>query len=112
VIAHNNKVTFGLWSAVTVTVQHLLFIIGLTMAPPTTWNGTSIYQFVHDNKARTSHPLILAYPCNHRSCGEYLCYAPESNKIFGLMGIVFTTIYAVMGGSNYFIQIATVRQNI
>lgn len=97
-IVHNNKVTFGLWSAVTVTVLNLLFIIGLTIAPPTAWNGTSAYASSYTTtKLAPVIPSFLLIPAIVVLVVSVYCYASESNKIFGLMGIVFTTIYAVMG---------------
>lgn len=108
-----HQVTLGLWSAVTVTVLNLLFIIGLTIAPPAAWNGTNAYVSSYTTtKLASVVPPFLLVPAIVVLVVSVYCYAAKSDKIFGLMGIVFTTIYAVMGASNYFIQMTTVRQNI
>jgi hypothetical protein len=94
-------------------VLNLLFIIGLTMAPPTAWNGTSAYTSSYTTtKLAPVIPSFLLIPAIIVLAVSIYYYASESNKIFGLTGIAFTTIYAVVGGSNYFIQMTTVRQNI
>ncbi len=84
----------GFWSAVIATI--LVTIAGITAT-------ASIQPFATIMGFLLTPSFLVVMACIH-------CYASDSKKVFSLVGLSFTIIYATLISINYFIQLTFVNQ--
>jgi hypothetical protein len=84
----------GFWSAIIATL--LVTIAGITAT-------ASIQPFATIIGFLLTPSFLVVMACIH-------CYASESKKVFSLVGLSFTIIYATLISINYFIQLTFVNQ--
>jgi hypothetical protein len=110
-------ITFGFWSAILASVLTILFIVlavGTTLAsPPKAWSGIQTYA-EHFNLLEMASfiPAFLLAPTVVvlMACIHY--GTPETKKVFSLIGLAFTSVYAAIIPTNYYLQIFVVRLNL
>jgi hypothetical protein len=85
----------GFWSAIAATL--LVTIAGITAT-------ASIQPFATIMGFLLTLSFLVVMACIH-------CYAPEEKRVFSLVGLSFTIIYAVLISINYFIQLTFVNQS-
>jgi len=100
-------------SAVLAFGWFVTMIIQTIVAPPQAWTGIEAF-------ARTFQPVQLlnfvpSLPLASTFLVMMVCvyfYAAEPKRIWALLGVAFTTVYAVMASSNYAIQLLVVRASL
>ena len=107
----------GFWSALLSALLAFGWFAGMIvqtiLSPPQPWSG--VEPFAASFHAIQMLNLIPSLPLASTFLVLMVCvylYAPEQKRLWGLLGLVFTVIYAVMASINYLIQLLVVRQSI
>lgn len=103
----------GFWSAVLAAIFSLVFaVLALAFSPPE-WTGIEAYARRYDFLQMLNMIPVLVVPIAVivvMACIHSL--APESKKVFSLIAVAFSAIYATIISTNYYIQLFVVRLNI
>ncbi len=105
--------SLGAWSAVTATFFTLLFVLLMLVFAPAEWSGIEAYATTFASLEMAQFiPLILLAPtvvilmaCIHH-------VSPDTKKVFSLASVAFSSIYAAIICTNYYIQLYAVRLNL
>ena len=111
--ARHTAITLGFWSAVLATVFTISFVILAAVFKPADWQGIETYAENFSFLQMSNHiPVLLLAPtiiimmvCIHH-------VTPEKQKVFSLIGIAFSSVYAAIICTNYYIQLFVVRLNL
>jgi uncharacterized protein len=107
----------GFWSAILSAILAIgwasTFALGIIISPPQEWTGIEAYvpsfNFITMVNLIPSLPLAAAFIVLMVSIHYY---APEDKKIWSMLGLAFTIVYAVMASINYLIQLIVVWPSI
>jgi len=111
--ARQTATTLGFWSAILATVFTILFVVLALVFAPTEWSGIETYAEKFNFLQMANFiPVILLAPTIVilMACIHYV--APETKKVFSLISIAFSCIYAAIICTNYYIQLFVVRLNL
>jgi len=110
-------ITLGFWSAILASIFTILFVmlaIGTTLvSPPKAWSGIQTYA-EHFNWLDMASfipafflapTMVILMACIH-------AVTPEKKQVFSLIGLAFTSIYAAIIPTNYYLQLFVVRLNL
>lgn len=106
-------IALGVWSAILATGFTTLFILLAFVFTAAEWSDIEAYASTFDSLEMAQFiPLILLAPTVVilMACIHYV--TPESRKVFGLIGIAFSSVYAAIISTNYYIQLFVVRLNL
>jgi hypothetical protein len=112
-IVRQTAITLGFWSAILATAFTILWIV-LALVPTTAeWSGIESYakDFTFFQMANfipvilLTLTIVIVMACIH-------CVAPEAKKVFTLVGVAFSSVYAAIICTNYYIQLFVVRLNL
>ena len=106
-------ITLGFWSAILSTVFTIVFVVLALVFTPEEWSGIVSYAKNFNFLQMANFiPVILLAPtvivlmvCIH-------FVAPETKKVFSLIGIAFSSVYAAIICTNYYLQLFVVRLNL
>ena len=109
----HTAITLGFWSAVLATVFTVSFVVLAAVFKPADWRGIETYAQSFSFLQMSNHiPVLLLTPtvvilmvCIHS-------VAPEQQKVFSLIAIAFSSVYAAIICTNYYIQLFVVRLNL
>jgi hypothetical protein len=107
----------GFWSAILSAILAIgwasTFALGVIISPPQEWTGIEAYvptfNFITMVNLIPSLPLAAAFIVLMVSIHYY---APEDKKIWSMLGLAFTIVYAVMASINYLVQLIVVWPSI
>ena len=107
---------FGYWSALGSTVFSVGFAaaaIGSSLVPLPSWNGIESFA----EAFRTLHVLpgafaLLLIPAFVILTATIYHTSAEDRRLFGMLGLVFSLVYASLVGANYAIQLVVLRPNL
>jgi hypothetical protein len=103
----------GFGSGLLAALLSLLFAaLALAFSPPE-WNGMAAYARHYDFLQMLNMIPVLVVPVTVivvMACLHSL--APESKKVFSLIAVAFSSVYATIISVNYYIQLFVVRLNI
>lgn len=114
----------GAWSAVFTSICSGIYgitVIAVLVAslssqpstPATGWTGIDAFLATFQPIAMLPlFPSLLLAPAFTTLMVSIHCYAPEDKKIWSLLGLAFTLIYATMAAMNYMIQLLPVWRSI
>ncbi len=111
--ARSSVKTLGFWAALLAAIFSLLFaVLAIAFTPPE-WAGIEAYAKGYDflqmlnmiPVVLVTIAVIVVMACLHT-------LAPASHKVFSLIAIAFSAIYATIISSNYYLQLFVVRLNI
>ena len=106
-------IALGTWSAILATTFTVAFVVLALAFSPREWTGIAAYaeDFTFLQMANFI-PVILLAPtvvvlmvCIHR-------VAPEARRVLSLIGIAFSSVYAAIICTNYYVQLFVVRLNL
>lgn len=106
-------ITLGFWSALLTAIFTILFVISTFIYLPPAWQGIQSY-----SKSFSSIQLISVIPCmifaltNVMLLISFHYYFPEHQRIFSMLGIAFTVIYATIIWINGYLQLFVLRLNL
>jgi hypothetical protein len=109
--------TLGFWSAILASVFAILFVL-IAIAtslffPMKAWNGIQAYVENFNFLDMASFiPAFFLAPTMVILIACINAIAPESKKIFSLIGLAFTVVYAAIIPTNYYLQLFVVRLNL
>lgn len=105
--------TLGYWSAILASFLTIAFIVLAFAFPVKEWTGIEAYAASFNNLRMANFiPVILLAPTVIvlMACIHYI--TPESKRVFTLIGIAFSCVYAAIICTNYFLQLYVVRLNL
>lgn len=107
----------GFWSAVLTCLFSTGWVVGMViqtiLSPPGDWTGTA--GFVASFQPIQMLNFIPSLPLASAFLVLMVCvyfYAAEEKRIWGMLGLVFSLVYAVMATIDYLIQLLTVRVSL
>jgi hypothetical protein len=110
-------VKLGFWSAVLSGLLALSWFVAMIvqtiLAPPREWAG--VEAFVSDFRPIEMLNFVPSLPLASAFLVMMVCvyfFASEQNKIWAMLGLAFTIVYAVMASVNYLTQLLVVRYSI
>ncbi len=109
----------GFWAAVLATVGAIGFAVGIVLniavVPGPAWAG-DIHAYASGYSslamAVTVAPSLVIVPAYVALVGSLCAAAPISKRPIVLLALAFAAIYAAIVGTNYFLQLIVVRQNL
>lgn len=105
--------TLGVWSAILATVFTMLFILLAIFFSPAEWSDIEGYARRFDALEMAQViPLILLAPTVVLLMACIHFVTPETKKVFGLIGVALSSVYAAIICTNYYIQLYVVRLNL
>lgn len=111
--ARSKAIALGFWSALLTAIFTILFVISTFVFLPPAWEGIQSY-----SKSFNSWQLISVVPCMIFALTNVMLmvslhyYIPEHQRIYSLLGIAFTVIYATIIWINAYLQLFVVRLNM
>ncbi|HET9783169.1 MAG TPA: hypothetical protein VFR33_15490 [Candidatus Dormibacteraeota bacterium] len=109
----------GFWAAVLATLGAIGFAIGIVLniavVPGPTWTGDiQAYARGYSSMAMavTVAPSLVIVPAYVALVGSLYAVAPVAKKPIVLIALAFAAVYAAIVGTNYFLQLIAVRQNL
>jgi hypothetical protein len=105
--------TLGFWSAITAAALTVIFAILSIVFTPEEWSDMASYANSFASIQMASFiPVLFLTPTMVllMVCIHY--HAPEDKRVLSLTAIAFTTIYATLICTNYYLQLFVVRLNI
>ncbi len=109
----SKAITLGFWAALLTAIFTVLFVISTVVFLSPDWNGIEAYA-----QSFRSIQLVSLVPCVLFAITLVILmvsihyYVPEEKRIFSLLGIAFSIIYATMIWINAYLQLYVVRLNI
>lgn len=109
----------GFWAAVLATVGAIGFAIGIVfnivVVPGPAWTG-DIHAYARGYStlamAMTVAPSLVIVPAYVALVGSLYAVAPIGKRPIVLVALAFAAVYAAVVGTNYFLQLIVVRQNL
>jgi hypothetical protein len=113
IAVRQTAITLGFWSALLTTAFTILWVVLALGSPTAEWSGIESYakDFTFFQMANFIPVILLTFTvvilmaCIH-------CVAPGTKKVFALIGIAFSSVYAAVICTNYYIQLFVVRLNL
>ena len=113
ITVRQTAITLGFWSALLTTAFTILWVVLALGSPTAEWSGIESYakDFTFFQMANFIPVILLTFTvvilmaCIH-------CVAPGTKKVFALIGIAFSSVYAAVICTNYYIQLFVVRLNL
>jgi hypothetical protein len=103
----------GIIASIAILLFTLAFIILISIFPPGEYDSAE--QFISAYKPALLWPVIPAFllvMANIPFFVSLFYYSEESLKPFALAGLIFGAAYAVCSGTNYFVQLTVVPQQV
>lgn len=109
----SKAVTLGFWAALLTVVFTILFVVSTFVFLPPDWTGIESYaqSFSSLQLISVIPPVIFAITIIMLMVSLHYFMA-EEKKIYSLLGIAFSIIYATIICSNAYLQLFVVRLNI
>jgi hypothetical protein len=110
-------ITLGFWSAIFASVFTILFVliaVGTSLIfPMQAWSGIQTYAENFNWLDMASFiPAILLAPTMVVLMACIHAVVPETKQVFSLIGLTFTSVYAAIIPTNYYLQLFVVRLNL
>jgi hypothetical protein len=110
-------ITLGFWSAIFASVFTILFVLIAVVTsivfPLKAWTGIQTYAENFNFLDMASFiPAIFLAPTFIILMACIHSLAPEKRKVFSLIGLAFTSIYAAIIPTNYYLQLFVVHLNL
>lgn len=109
----------GFWAAVLATFGAIAFALGIVLnivvVPGPAWTGDiQAYARGYSGLAMavTVVPSLLIVPAYVALVGSLYAVAPVGKRPIVLLALAFAAVYAAIVGTNYFLQLIVVRQNL
>lgn len=103
----------GYWSSIIAAILAIAFTILAFVFPVAEWQGIEAYKASFQFNQMYNHiPVLLLTPVMVilMTCIHF--FAPNNKKFFGMLGLAFSIVYAVIISINYYIQLFVVRLNL
>ncbi len=113
IAVRQTAITLGFWSAILTTACTILWVVLALGSPTAEWSGIESYakDFTFFQMANFIPVILLTIAfVVLMVCIHYV--APETKKVFTLIGIAFSSVYAAIICTNYYIQLFVVRLNL
>jgi hypothetical protein len=105
--------TLGIWSAILATVFTILFIFLMLMFASEEWSDIETFARTFDSRVMVQLiPLILLTPTVVILMASIHSITPERKKVFSLVGVALSSVYAAIICTNYYLQLFVVRLNL
>jgi hypothetical protein len=110
-------ITLGFWSAILASAFTIFFVVlavgTALVSPPKAWSGIRTYAENFSLLEMANYiPAFLLAPTVVvlMACIHYV--APETKKVFSLIGLSFASVYVAIIPANYYLQLFVVRLNL
>jgi hypothetical protein len=103
----------GFCSAVLATALTFAFILMAVIFPSAEWNGLDAYASTFNSRQMAQFiPLILLAPTVVFLMACIHSITAETKKVFSLVGVAISSVYAAIICANYYLQIYVVRLSL
>ena len=110
-------IVLGFWSALLASVFTIIFIVlavtTTLVSRPKAWSGIRTYAENFNVLEMASFiPAFLLAPTIVVLMACIYCVTPEAKRVLSLIGLAFTSVYAAIIPTNYYLQLFVVRLNL
>lgn len=103
----------GFWSASLATFLCVLWLVLAFAFSPAEWTGIEAYARGFDSLQMLNFvPVLLMAPAVVVMMASIHVGAPRDKKLYSLLGVLFSAIYAAIICTNYYVQLVAVRLNV